>query len=106
MPRVVDDYIEPAIVRDDLVDAGLHRCLRLHVELDGAQIDAVRLCIGRDFGHPRRIAPLGFTHRSVNGMARLGQSLGTEQSEAARCAGYQNDLFHEMAPSIQCCRSA
>ena len=61
-------------VGDDLGDRRVDRGLRLHVELDRAQIDAVFAWRSlRIVGDLRRVAAGGVAHRGVDGVAGLGE---------------------------------
>ena len=93
VPGIVDDHVDAAALGDDLLDRGVGRWLRLHVELDGAQIDAVA-CRGRGhLGGIRRVAAGDVAHRGVDGVAGLGERFGGQAAEAAGSAGDEDDLL-------------
>jgi hypothetical protein len=50
MPGVVDQYVEPAVLRDDGGDGRQRRCVGLDVKLDRSKIYLMLSCIGCDFG--------------------------------------------------------
>jgi hypothetical protein len=94
MARVVHDHVDPAVCRDDFGDCGVRRFLRLHVQLDRAQVDAVLPGIvvgGLDLGC---VAVRGCAHAGVDRVAGTRQGAGAQCAEAAGCAGDENDLLH------------
>jgi len=96
---VVDDDIEATDLLQDLGDACFRRTVGLDIQLDGAQVEA--LCLGPcgGFGDARRVTALGLAHRSVDGMAGLGQGAGGHEAEARRGAGDEDDLLgHDDVP--------
>lgn len=48
-----------------------------------------------DVGDGRRIAAGGLTHAGINGVTGLGEGAGGERAKAARCAGDDNNVFHD-----------
>jgi hypothetical protein len=94
---VVDDDIEVAVLGDDLLDCRVGRLLRRDIQLNGPQLDlvvgGVLLC-GLDL---RRIPSGGLAHAGVDGVTRPGESTRRESSKAARCAGNDNDAFHDFS---------
>ena len=94
MPGIVDQHIDAPGVDDDLGDRGIDRVLGEHVELDGAEVDTMRLREGVDLRHLGRVPAGGLAHRGVDGVAGLGESLGGQAAEAAGGAGNENDFIH------------
>jgi hypothetical protein len=98
MTCIVDDDVEPAVIGDHLVDAGLDGRVRADIQLDGPEIDAVLFCIGFDLGDTRRVTARSFAHRGIGGVPCPGKELGREQAEAARRARDENDFLHGFSP--------
>jgi hypothetical protein len=63
VPGIVDQHIDVPGVDDDLGDRGMDRVLREHVELDGAEVDTMRLREGGDLRHFGRVPARGLAHR-------------------------------------------
>jgi hypothetical protein len=70
---VVDDYIEPSALLDDLLDRRVRRFLRCDIKLDGAEVHLSFSCIFLDVGHRSRISARGFAHAGINSMSGIGQ---------------------------------
>jgi hypothetical protein len=100
MAGIVNEDVEAAIVYDHLVDAGLGRCIRSDVEFDAAKIDLVLGGVARHLGDLRRVAPGGFAHAGIDGVAGMSERAGGKRAEAARCAGDDDNLFHDTVPLI------
>jgi branched-chain amino acid transport system ATP-binding protein len=90
---VVDQHIDLAAIGHDLPDRRVDRRLGLDIELDCTKVVAVPLRgfgnLGRAFG----VAADDITHGGVDGIARLGECLRRQATEAARRAGNQKDLL-------------
>lgn len=100
MAGIVDHDVEPAILGDDLGDAGLYGFVGRDIQLDGPEVDASLGSIARNFGDLRRVAPGRLAHRGVDGVAGLGERAGGKRAEAARRAGNDDNLFHDCNPSM------
>src|ERR1700732_3641668 len=70
----------------------------MEVPADGAEVDTIRLREGGDLRHFGRVPARGLAHRGVDGVARLGESLGGQTAEAAGRAGDEYDLAHHGFP--------
>jgi hypothetical protein len=90
---IVDQHVDPAAVGDDLGDRRVDRQLGLHVELDGAQVDAVALRGLSHLGGILRVAAGDVTHRGIDNVPGPGERLGGQAAEATGGAGDENDLL-------------
>jgi hypothetical protein len=88
---ILHDDVEPSGIRQDLGDARLDRCVRLDVQLDAAQVDALFGGPGRDLGDAPGVAARRLAHRGVDGVAGRRQRAGGHQAEAGRGAGDEDD---------------
>jgi hypothetical protein len=59
---IVDQDIDAPGVDNDLGDRGIDRVLGEHVELDGAEVDTIRLREGGDLRHFGRVPARGLAH--------------------------------------------
>jgi hypothetical protein len=81
------------VLSNQLCNTLVDRVLRLHIELDSVQIDALLLRQLTDRLDVGRVAPFRIAHRGVDRVAGAGQCFGTEAAETARSAGYENDFL-------------
>jgi hypothetical protein len=98
--RIVDQHVDLAALGHDLLDRHIDRRLRLNVELDRAQVDAIAL---RGLGHLGRVlgvAASDVAHRGVDGVSGLGERFGHQAAEAAGSTGDENDLLAHDGISI------
>ena len=93
------DHVDAAVRGDDLRDAGVDRRLRVHVELERAQVDAVLLGVGFEIGHLRRVAARGLPHRGIDGVSRVRERICRQPAEAAGGSRDDYDLpGHDLLP--------
>jgi hypothetical protein len=69
-PHDVDDGVS------DSTGAGIGRLARRYVKFNGTQVDMVFGGVVRHLGYLRCIAPLGFAHAGIHGVAGAGQCAG------------------------------
>jgi hypothetical protein len=101
MARVVYDDVDAAAFSDNLFDGRVGRGLGLHIELDGAEVDAVARRHLSHLGDALGVAPCDVAHRGVDGVPDLCQGLGGQTAKAARSAGDEDDLLaHGVTPFI------
>jgi hypothetical protein len=99
VPGIVHDHVDAAVLGDDFRDAGVDRRLRVHVELERAQVDAVLLGVGFEIGHLRRVAARGLPHRGIDGVSRVRERICRQPAEAAGGSRDDDDLpGHDLLP--------
>src|ERR1700733_12627295 len=102
MARVVYDDVDAAAFSDDLFDGRVGRGLGLHIELDGAEVDAVARRYLSHLGGVLGVAPCNVAHRGVDGVPDLCQGLGGQTAKAARSAGDEDHLLAHGAGPFYC----
>src|ERR1700704_5745171 len=83
------------VVAHDLLNRGVGRGLRCHVEFNRSQINIVLLRELRRRFHLRSIAPVGVAHACIDSVAGLREGIGGQTAKAARRSSDYDYLLHD-----------